>query len=112
MKVEWSENDDLVCCEEYVKKYLVYKDYNDVQTLVYNLNLKLKRKIEEISIYKKLRNIKRLLLQLKIIDHSDLRPLNHFSEQNLIALCKVLQKYEIPFNIDLEKVKGLLDSRK
>jgi len=111
MKIEWSFNEDFICCEEYVKKYLINKDYDDSSILVYNLNLKLKNKIEPVSISKKLKNIKHILIQMRIVDQSNIKPLNHFSKQNLDALCKVLKKYNIPFDIDLEKLILLLESR-
>ena len=112
MEINWSYNEDFACCEEYVKKYLINKDYDDSNILAYNLNLKFKNKIEAISISRKLSNIKHLLLQMNINHNNNIKPLNHFSEQNLVALCKVLKKYNIPFDIDLEKLKKLLESRK
>ena len=108
LKTLWRDLDDEYCCEQFVKKYIIDKDFMDSSTFVYNLSLKLKNLSQE-SIKMKISNIIYIVNYLKIEHTCNIMPLTNFSKQNIVALVQILLKNNI--RVDRELVKNLICER-
>lgn len=109
MKNIWSEADDKYCCDEFVRKYIIEKDFTSGSILVHNLALKL-RDLDEGSIRMKISNIVYIVNFLKIKHTCDITPLSNFSDQNLIVMIKSFMEKKILFDRGL--VEKLVHEKK
>ena len=107
--MRWSYNEDKYCCDEFVRKYIIEKDYTSSSIFAYNLSLKLKG-LDEGSIKMKISNIVYITNFLKINHTCDIAPLCNYSDQNIIALGESLRENNIPF--DRELVRKIIQQKK
>ena len=97
---KWLYDEDKYCCDEFVRKYIIERDYSSASIFVHNLSLKLKN-LDAGSIKMKISNIVYMVNFLKIKHTCDIAPLSNFSDQNIIALIESLKEKGIPFDKDL-----------
>lgn len=107
MKQGWTYEEDEYCCESFIKKYIIDKEYFPFQIFVYNIKLKLKNLSEE-TIRMKISNIVYIANQLKIKHTCDISLLQNFSKQNLIAFASLLNQKNIKIdrNLVAQLIKG------
>ena len=80
-KHTWTDNDEIVCCSEYLKyslRSIELKDYNIILEKLY----KLLPEIKKSSLKMKLQNIKYLCILNNIPDFTRLKPLSNASIKN------------------------------
>lgn len=87
----WSMDEDLYCCEECIKTYVIEK--SDIGASKFLQRLKrVFPDIAESSLKMKLQNIKQLFIEHKIFNTLQLSPLQNYSRQNKIAFQQALKK--------------------
>ncbi len=91
----WTYSENEYCVEEVFKNFVINKEY-DNEAIINKLYIHFNGEIKKPSIFKKLQNIKWLLIQYNIPNTLMLKPLEHVSEDNFYAFFATIKKYNNP----------------
>ena len=96
-KYRWTQEDDYVCCKEYLEFVFIEKIESNANTLIDRICKKLPH-ISRGSIRMKVQNIKQVALEGGLEDVIDITPLLNYSEQCKKAFDKAFWDFECIIN--------------